>query len=251
MKNEANKSKKVTKARKNLYLILDILPGVSHNDILHAYNRAKSTYSAGSLASYTLIEDDSGDSILEEIEKAFEILGQPSRRREYDLSMGFSTWADENSPTSHGPVSPSILSKEHRDPTENVSHSTVSGPKATVTSIPKAKLEILPSPSMQFEANPEFEKKIQECIQLDGAFIRAVRIYRRMTPEQLANRCKLSAGHILAIEEEETGKLHHPTYLRGHVVMICTALDLPQPDQLARHFVARMQSEGKTSKTFF
>lgn len=236
----------MNKPRSNLYLILDILPGASHNDILHAYNRAKMTYSAGSLASYSLIEEDSGDSILNEIEKAFEVLGHPSRRREYDIEMGFSTWADESSPKSGGPVLPSILSKEHRDPESSTSAPAKSAPTPT-----KAKLEVLSAPVAQFEANPEFEKKIQECTAIDGAFLRAVRIYRRMTPDQLANRCKLSAGHVLSLEEEEAGKLHHPTYLRGHVVMICGALDLPNPDALAKAFVSRMVSEGKTAKSIF
>lgn len=247
VKNDGDKKTgNMNKPRNNLYLILDILPGASHNDILHAYNRAKMTYSAGSLASYSLIEEDSGDSILNEIEKAFEVLGHPSRRREYDIEMGFSTWADESSPKSGGPVLPSILSKEHRDP-----ESSTAAPAKNASTPTKAKLEVLSAPVAQFEANPEFEKKIQECTAIDGAFLRAVRIYRRMTPDQLANRCKLSAGHVLSLEEEEAGKLHHPTYLRGHVVMICGALDLPNPDALAKAFVSRMVSEGKTAKSIF
>lgn len=245
-KSDSDKKKNtMAKAKSNLYLILDILPGASHNDILHAYNRAKMTYTAGSLASYSLIEDDSGESILSDIEKAFEVLGHPSRRREYDIEMGFNTWADESSPKSGGPVLPSILSKEHR---ESDSETSAPAAKAPPT---KAKLEVLSAPVTQFEPNPEFEKKIEECTQIDGAFLRAVRIYRRMTPEQLANRCKLSAAHVLSLEEEESGKLHHPTYLRGHVVMICQALELPNPDTLAKAFVARMLAEGKTSKNIF
>ena len=44
--------------RKNLYLVLDLTQHCSQNDILHAYNRAKTTYSRDSLASYSLYDDN-------------------------------------------------------------------------------------------------------------------------------------------------------------------------------------------------
>jgi hypothetical protein len=245
MKQDQSNKKGPSRSRTNLYLVLDILPGASHNDILHAYNRAKSTYSSGSLASYSLLEEESGESILQEIEKAFDILGNPARRREYDLEMGYNTWAEEKTAAYNNDraySSPTILSREAK--VENV-------PPPIVSTGSKAKLEVLSSSAMQFEPNPDFEKKISECIEVDGPFLRAVRLYRKMTPDQVAVRCKLSASHILSIEEEEAGKLHHPTYLRGHLWMICNALDLPNPENLAKAFVARMMAEGKLIKGSF
>jgi DnaJ-class molecular chaperone len=75
----------------NYYLALDLTPGVTHNQILHAYNRSKQTYESNSIASYGLIEGDSAKSIIEEIEEAFAVLGNPTKRREYDQKMGYST----------------------------------------------------------------------------------------------------------------------------------------------------------------
>ena len=81
-----------TGSRVNYYLALDIVPGASQNEIHHAYKRAKITYTQDSLAAYSLIEEDNNDQIMKEIEDAYEVLGHPSRRREYDIKMGFNTW---------------------------------------------------------------------------------------------------------------------------------------------------------------
>lgn len=75
--------------RKNLYLVLDLTQHCSQNDILHAYNRAKSTYSRDSLASYSLYDDNAKEGILKEIEDAYFVLGDARKRQAYDISMGF------------------------------------------------------------------------------------------------------------------------------------------------------------------
>jgi len=239
MKKESNggQGAKRERARTNLYLALDILPGASHNDILYAYNRAKMTYSAGSLASYTLLEDTATESIMDEIERAFATLGNPARRREYDLEMGFETWTEDSSREVRSQLIASITSRKDKE------GNTGALPPARAASI----LEVVPD----FQANPEFEDKIKNCNEVDGAFLRAVRIYRQMSPEQLASRCKLSASHVHSIEEEDSSKLHHPVYLRGHVSMMCRALGLPDCEGLGRKLVHRMQGEGKLSKSQF
>ncbi len=250
--------KKQEKLTPNYYLTLDIIPGATHNEILHAYNRAKMTYSAGSLASYSLLESESSNSILNDIEKAFDVLGNPARRREYDLKMGFETWSEEVSKATLSGKGPSIYGR--------ATESSAESPPSVTTYNQKPRLEVLPSPSPAsekpilksvpdpspaFEPNPEFEKQIAEVQSLDGAFLRAVRIYRQFSAENLGIRCKLTAHHVMAIEDEEAGKLHHPTYLRGHVAMLCKLLGIPNGESLAKTFVLRLQAEGKVSRGSF
>jgi hypothetical protein len=257
----------------NYYLILDLMPGASHNEILHAYNRAKSTYTSGSLAAYSILEGEESSSILEEIEQAFGVLGNPSKRREYDLEMNFKTWVDEDDAKSaHSKVTPlaSIRSPKstvngapsHEDmgQIEKEIDEEVSVTRKTVVplndQVSKQAAPSSSSPSerligVQFEPNPEFEKKIAECAEVDGAFLKAVRIYRCYTVENLAHRCKLSSSHVMAVENEDASALHQPVYLRGHVYLIAQALDLPGADKLAKRFVDRMLSEGKIPKKIF
>jgi len=276
--------------RTNFYLTLDIGPGASHNEILHAYNRAKNTYSGGSLAGYTLMDAGDASSIMEEIEEAFAILGNPAKRREYDLQMGFNTWNEDPAMKPQNLSAADLLGvkgpvKEKAPQPQMIATPNISSVAAGIASIGDMSFEglseatdlsvenVIPLKPLQenvakqptahqtsnraavggveFEANPEFEKQIQNCSDLTGEFLKAVRIYRRYTAETLALRCKLSTAHILTIENEDSSQMYQPVYLRGHVYLICHALDIPFADRLAKQFVDRMLNSGKLAQQRF
>jgi hypothetical protein len=101
----------------------------------------------------------------------------------------------------------------------------------------------------EFEPNTAFEEQISANRELDGPFLKAVRVYRRLSPERLAELCKLSAKHVESIENEDGANLHQPVYLRGHVAMICQALQIPEPNAQATFYVNRMKALGKLPKS--
>ncbi len=274
----------------NYYQILDLSPNVSQNEIFHAYSRAKRTYTSNSLASYSLIDDDSSQQILDEIETAYRILGNPAKRKEYDVTMGFNSWGtneenaegytgDDRAPVSglesRSAATPSSIEESHYEElnppdqqTEAAGLSdTLKAAKQIAAQVhrenvveaaiaPTAKT-VLPFPSATelsaetYEANSEFEKQIASCTQVDGAFLKAVRIYRRLSPHQLAARCKIAQSHVIAIEEEDGDNMHEAVYLRGHVQLICFDLGIPNSHALAKTFVDRMKSLGKLKKGSF
>jgi len=255
----------------NHYLTLDILPGASQNEIHHAYKRAKMTYSAGSLASYSLLEDENNENIVREIEEAYETLSNPSHRREYDLKMGFNTWTEEQSAkeVARGYARPSVASSsedggEEEDPFSEIKYEAAStsmavktvgalspskpaDPRRSHVRVVKAETD---DDDFRFVANPDFEAKIQTCTQLDGAFLRAVRIYKQISLEQLSARSKISPSKLSAIEEEDLAALYSQVvYLRGHVAIICRVLSIPNPEELSRKFADRMRDEGKIPRS--
>jgi curved DNA-binding protein CbpA len=255
----------------NHYLTLDILPGASQNEIHHAYKRAKMTYSNGSLASYSLLEDENNENIIREIEVAYETLSNPSHRREYDIKMGFNTWTEEQNAKeeARGYSRPSVatgeLSGDDGNPFGDISYTEPSAPapvaqKPMAVIIPKTedarrshvrvvKTE-MDNDDFRFVANPDFESKIESCTQLDGAFLRAVRIYKQISVEQLAARSKISPSKITAIEEEELENIYtQAVYLRGHVAIICRTLSIPNSEELSRKFADRMRTEGKIPRS--
>lgn len=253
----------------NHYLTLDILPCASQNEIHHAYKRAKMTYSNGSLASYSLLEDENNENIIREIEIAYETLSNPSHRREYDIKMGFNTWTEEQSAKeeARGYSRPSVataeLSGDDGNPFGEVSYTEPSAlapaqmaarPMAVTLSrtedTRRAHVRVVKTErgndDFRFIANPDFESKIDGCTQLDGAFLRAVRIYKQISVEQLAARSKISPSKITAIEEEELENIYtQPVYLRGHVAIICRTLSIPNSEELSKKFTDRMRDEGK------
>jgi curved DNA-binding protein CbpA len=225
------------KKEKNLYLILDLAPGVSQNEIIHAYNRTKGTYSSNSIASYSVMDEDENAVILEEIEEAYRVLGNPSKRREYDVRMGFETWG----------ASPEERSHNYSD---FIQRSGVHQPAPSAPATVEKKKHLTAVPALQeSEKNNDFEKEMAEVTELSGAFLRSVRIYRQLSQEQLAVLCKLSASNIALVEDESGDEMSHPTYVRGHVVLICQTLGLPDPNGLAKSFIARMKSAGHFGST--
>lgn len=213
--------------RKNLYLVLDLTQHCSQNDILHAYNRSKSTYSRDSLASYSIYDDNAKEGILKEIEDAYFVLGDARKRQAYDISMGFVEGSAEQS-------------------TQTVSFENQSFTKPEPKEY-KKKIEILPQ--IKVDKNPAFEEEIQNATILTGSFIRAIRIYRGYSEEQLAGLCQLKADHIISIEEERPLNLHHPVYLRGHLILICEALNIPRSAELAKGYIQKLQQEDKLARS--
>ena len=217
--------------KKNLYLVLDLTPQCTQNEILHAYNRAKSTYSRDSLAAYSLYDDNAKDSILREIEDAYHILGDARKRKQYDLSMGYA----EGTPD-----------EAYQQGTSSFTQSAATIPTVAPIKSYKKKLEI--TPQIRVEANPAFEEEIKNASAMTGAFLRSIRLYRGYTEEQIASLCQLKPDHVIAIEEEKPLNLHHPVYLRGHLMLICEALQVPRAAELAKTYIERLQQEEKLAR---
>lgn len=221
----------IKEIKKNLYRVLDLNPSASHNDIIHAYNRIKKAYGKDALASYSLIDEDSSKEILAEIEFAYTILGNASKKREYDLAMGY---ADKKSFEEESRLAPQPLPKKVE--------ATESKEEAPVRLISSRKAP---------QKNPEFEDQINSCQFLSGAFLKAVRIYRGLSEEQLAQFCQLNPHHIFTIEEEDYSRLPHPTYLRGHLLLICRYLEIENAEQLVKEYVDRLKEEKKLPTSSF
>jgi len=221
-------SNKAGKKERNLYLVLDLSPGVTQNEILHAYNRAKTTYSENSLAAYSLMDEGDSISVMDEIEEAYNVLCNPSKRREYDVRMGFEPGkAEEKSSYTEFATRAGLTSKQE----EKKSH---------LSAVPKMN---------PLDLNPEFEKEIEEITELSGEFLRSLRLYRKISQDQLASMCKLSVTNIAAVEDEDPQSLSHPTYVRGHVVLMCQSLQLPNHNELAKSYISRLKESGFFSST--
>ncbi len=88
-----------------LYELLNLSPGASPTEIRDAYQRAKATFQKDSPALYSLMDAEDGAEMLEKIERAYEVLADPRKRREYDRRFG--------------PASPKVVSIDRRPPMES------------------------------------------------------------------------------------------------------------------------------------
>lgn len=66
------------------YEILNVKKSASQQEIQRAYRIGISSYSPDSMAHYTLLSEEEREEMLNRIERAFQVLGNPDSRREYD-----------------------------------------------------------------------------------------------------------------------------------------------------------------------
>jgi DnaJ-class molecular chaperone len=71
----------------NYYELLSVERTASQDEIWEAYQAALTTYQPGSLAVYSLVNEEERTLILERIQEAFQTLRDPKTRKDYDLAL--------------------------------------------------------------------------------------------------------------------------------------------------------------------
>jgi Mce-associated membrane protein len=71
----------------NFYDLLEISPSATPEEILRAYERARSLYGAGSLAAYAVLTPEEGAVLARRIEEAGDVLIDPEARAGYDARL--------------------------------------------------------------------------------------------------------------------------------------------------------------------
>jgi hypothetical protein len=173
----------------NFYDLLEISPSATPEEILRAYERARSLYGAGSLAAYALLSPEEGAALARRIEEAGDVLTDPEARAGYDARLP----AEEVRPARPAPE-------------------------------PSAQPPAAPPPP---EAVPTWKPFVPpEGAVWTGELLRLAREARGMTVAQMAERTKVSRMHIEAVEGDRFEHLPVPVYLRGIVMCIARELRL-------------------------
>lgn len=216
--------------KKNYYEVLEVEPNATPQQIENAYIRSRNAYSGDSVALYSLMTKDECDSILGQIEEAYSVLGFPEKRREYDRLRGFNQ---------SGIQTPRSLEKVHTVQTvedrpkneiqyENFGSNLIEAKVSKLTAQKKFGLE--------FNENVEMERKIRDCSDFSGIFLKEIREYKNVTIERMAEMTRVSKTHITAIENEDVSKLPADVYVRGYVYQYAKVLKL-DPDRVATSYL--------------
>ncbi len=70
------------------YQTLRITPGASESEVILAYRQVKQAFAKGSMAAYSLYDEDDLASIRQQIEEAYAVLSDCAKRRAYDVQHG-------------------------------------------------------------------------------------------------------------------------------------------------------------------
>jgi curved DNA-binding protein CbpA len=215
--------------KKNYYEVLEIEPNANPQQVENAYIRSKNAYSSDSVALYSLMTKDECDQVLGQVEEAYSILGFPEKRREYDRVRGFNQTPGHARNTNQMHTV-SMLDDRPKDTIEYEDYGSnlIEAKVSKITAQKKFGLE--------FPENPEMDRKIRECSDYSGSFLKEIRDYKNVSIERMAEMTRISKTHLTAIENEDVTKLPADVYVRGYVYQYAKVLKL-NPDQVATSYL--------------
>jgi hypothetical protein len=93
---------------------------------------------------------------------------------------------------------------------------------------------------LDYTENVEMEKRIGNCIDFSGTFLKEIREYKNVGIERMAEMTRISKTHLTALENEEVSKLPADVYVRGYVYQYAKVLKL-NPEQVAASYLSHLK----------
>jgi curved DNA-binding protein CbpA len=201
---------------KNYYEILDVPTTASHDQIYQEYLRQKNAYANDNLAIYSLMTKDDSQKLINQVQEAFDIIGDPEKRRNYDKARGFNLhWYTQETPIL-------VQTKEAANPSIS-------------------KLISLRRFELKFEVDENIEKEIESATEFTGEFLKKIRIYKKVDLTRLSDMTKISSTYLKNIEDENFAGLPAQAYVRGFVFQYAKCLKL-NPQMVSSSYIKRMPS---------
>lgn len=253
--------------KQSYYEILDVSLNANPEIIRTSYIRAKNAYNRDSLAAYSLFDREESKRILDEIEEAYSVLSDSEKRRKYDESHGIVSSESVYDAYHRGnhavaAFSRDSLNKEHdpdgfnfeNDPFRKPAEQRAAEAKvAAAGPSPIDRLKAMAEAGQpqaakayhvthSFETDPAMEERIQKCEGVNGAFLRSVREYKKITQDEIMNILKISRNYLTALEEDDVARLPANVFVRGFVIQYAKALRI-DPDKVAAAYMEFLRSK--------
>jgi hypothetical protein len=256
-----------------LYEILEVPPDAAPPAIEAAYERARSLYAPGSLATYTLMTTEEASLLTSRIEEARRTLLDADARSHYDAGLVAPKGGHAPANGEAGPVPaplaalPPVIPAAPpvaEEPAPPPAPAPVAAPeppaarpaellRVAAEAVPPAPIRLereVPAPAPAAEpppasppppepaAAPAAEIPLPEGALWTGEALRRVREARGLTVQQIAERTKVTRHHVENIEAERFSSLPAPVYLRGILLAVARELRL-DGQKVARAYLER------------
>jgi len=261
-------------ADQTFYEILEVPHDAAPPDILAAYDRARSLFGPGSLATYTLMTPEEAALLTSRIEEAKQTLLDAGARSRYDASLAAPEAGAHGANGSVAPpfaavppVIPAVIravqaaapAPEPRQaatpepparPAEAADAALASAPPSPLVAparalpirldreVASAAPAATPLPAAAPVAAAPAEIPIPEGSLWTGEALRRVHEARGFTVRQIAERTKVTRHHVENIEAERFSALPAPVYLRGILLSLARELRL-DGQKVARAYLER------------
>ncbi len=261
----------------NHYELLDLSPDASPQEIRAAYMRAKATYQKDSLALYSLMDPAEAQDMVQKIERAYQTLSHPDRKRVYDRN-----YLTKPSPTpasstgAFGATRDKIVSIDRVPPMESSTEEDLLVPPTTdyrpdsssthsfeafsdsryspeTRAVPESSMRRDPDLTWEQPAAAEPVPPSEEAASAEGRVpsldqieewsgeeIRRIRELKDFPIERLVEITRIRRSYIAAVEQEDYAKLPAAVFVRGFLQQISRELKLPT-ERVVRTYIARME----------
>jgi len=243
--------------KQSYYEILDVSFNANPEVIRTSYIRAKNAYNRDSLAAYSLFDKEESKRILDEIEEAYTILSDSEKRRKYDESHGIISSDSVYDSYHRGNHAVAAFSRSRMSTDDDgfsfeddpfrkpkreegaAANAAAEAPAGSAGLSPIERLKAMATEaapaatsvknyqiSRSHDTDPEMEERIKTTKEVNGAFLRSVREYKRVSQDEIINILKISRNYLTALEEDDVKKLPANVFVRGFVIQYAKALRL-------------------------
>jgi flagellar biosynthesis protein FlhG len=201
------------------YDVLGLDPRASGERIEKAYRFHVALYEDAALATYSLLDPDEVRAARIQIREAYEVLSDPVRRHEYDVSLGVARAdapllrfdASSAAPATGGPAGATVAS---------AAAAAADAPRPTPAALVRERL-----------SGP-----------VTGAVLRQFRERRGVGLHEIATVSKVGVRFLEYIEQDRHSDLPAPVYLRGFLQEYARCLGL-EPQSTADAYLARVPKQ--------
>lgn len=187
------------------YELLEVGRDAEPGELDRAYTLLREAYKPGSLAAYSVLDEQEAADLRRQIEAAYDVLSNPDRRRAYDASLGGG----------------SIPELPEEDRGERAGEGEPTGAAATLGGFEDLD-----------DGDPEAP--------WDGARLRRSRLARGIDLDAIATITKVNPSYLRFLEEDRFDALPAPVYVRGFVEAYARHLGL-EARSIAASYVERLQ----------
>lgn len=232
-------------ADQTFYEILEISPDSSQEEVHRAFQRAKQTYSPNSPALYSVFSKEEAEELLRLIDEAYSVLSNQSRRKQYDQNL----YRKKSSPPLSNVVTDSAEPSEVKaedlvipeasstswTSTESVGAQDSNRIDPRMTQVSPEVLASNPPPSggpvgrtrfSHYDIDETMEDEIRNQSVFDGSFMQKVRLYKKVSLDQLSEHTRIGRQYLISIEANDFGTLPAPVFVRGFIRQYAQVLGL-------------------------
>jgi curved DNA-binding protein CbpA len=240
--------------KQTYYEVLEISPSASREEIMKAYQKAKSAYSPNSPALYSVFSKDEADQLLQIIDEAYSVLVNQDKRREYDQNLIRTGAVSTTGVLTHpNPFETGLLGdfKPAKPYNQGDGLPDFAIPTAAKVNLPSEKKSHQQEPSStirgrmpQYTVNTVVEAEIQEQTVFDGPFLAKVREYKGVSHDLLSEITRIGRHYLVALENNNFTSLPATVFVRGFVTQVARCLGLNEKKVVESYMKLYKEARG-------